>query len=201
MKLTTPEIDRIIEYDKVFQQIQDSEIRTKLLEIYQVMECILPGETDEIRTIWFEVTRGRISNFGNFRHYLKEGEVNTYEEFEALWKDYYPKESQWYSFTTSTYQEKKYFFLNSKLIFTYDEQERIPEYHNLADVRFRNFPDKLLKYLEKEIRRLKKNPEKWNLDLENHLSYNKRYGRIRREDFWNIRGYESERLDLKIGTE
>lgn len=75
-----------------------------------------------IRTIWFEVPRGRINNFGNFRYYLKEGEVSIYEEFEALWKDYYPKESQWYSFTTSTYEEKKYFFLNSKLIFTYDKR-------------------------------------------------------------------------------
>ena len=112
-----------------------------------------------------------------------------------------PKESQWYSFTTSTYEGKKYFFLNSKLIFTYDAQERLPEHHNFADVRFRNFPDKLLKCLDKEIRRLKRNTEKWNLNLENHLSYNKRFGRIKREDFWNIRGNESERLDNKIGAE
>ncbi|MEI6889986.1 MAG: hypothetical protein ACOYM0_12655 [Bacteroidales bacterium] len=112
-----------------------------------------------------------------------------------------PKESQWYSFTTSTYEGKKYFFLNSKLIFTYDAQELLPEHHNFADVRFRNFPDKLLKCLDKEIRRLKRNPEKWNLNLENHLSYNKRFGRIKREDFWNIRGNESERLDNKIGGE
>lgn len=201
MKLFAPEIDNIIEYDQVFQEIQDHEIRAKWLAIYQTMDCIVPGETDEIRTIWFEVPRGPINKFGNFRHYLKEGEVNTYEEFEALWKDYYPKESQWYSFTTSTYEEKKYFFLNSKQIFTYDAQERLPEHHNLADVRFRNFPGKLLKCLDKEISKLKKNPEQWNLNLENHLSFDKRFGRIKRDDFLNIRGNESERLDIKIGAE
>ncbi|MEI6293960.1 MAG: hypothetical protein WCP36_09765 [Methanomicrobiales archaeon] len=91
--------------------------------------------------------------------------------------------------------------MNSRLIFTYDAQERLPEYHNLADVRFRKFPEKLLKCLDKEIRRLKNNPEKWNLNLENHLSYNKRFGRIRRADFWSISGNESERLDNIIGSE
>ena len=110
MKLFAPEIDNILENPQIFQDIMDSEIRRKFLAIYQAMTCIKPKGDDEVRTIWFEAPRGTISNFGNFRTYKREETVDTYEAFEQLWKDYFPKESKWYSMTIARFEEKLFFY-------------------------------------------------------------------------------------------
>jgi len=200
MKLFAPETDTILEHLQHMKNLMDAEIREKLLAIYQAMSCIKPQPDDEVRTIWFEVPRGDISKFGSFRTYKREGEVETYEEFEQLWKDYYPKESKWYRLATARYREELFFYLNSKLIFSFHENaglDEIPSYSNKEIVRFL---DKLLIRIRQEIRKLVKDPDTWNGNLEKNLSHDKRYGRIKRADFWEILGPEAIRLDKNIGS-
>jgi len=199
MKLFAPEIDNMLENHQVFQDIMDLDIRGKFLAIYQAMSCIKPKRDDEVRTIWFEVPRGAISNFGNFRIYKREGEVETYEEFEQIWKDYYPKENKWYSMAIAKFREELFFYLNSKLIFSLQENKELNQRQGYQNKEINRFIHKLLKRIRQEIGKLVKDPESWNENLEKSLSYDKRYGRIKRTDFWNVLGSDAIRLDKSIG--
>jgi len=64
-----------------------------LIEIYHAMEKIKVQGDDDYRSIWIEVHRGTIDDFGTFEEYRDEEWVETPEEFHGLWLDYYPKET------------------------------------------------------------------------------------------------------------
>lgn len=75
-----------------------------LKNIYAVFSCVKPVGDDELRETWLEVERGPIEAFGNFEEYKDGGEVETREDFEQLWKDYYPESTNWYKFQTAKYE-------------------------------------------------------------------------------------------------
>ena len=199
MQLFAPEIDRILERIDMFQSLMDQYVKEQLLSMYQEISCIDPAENDEVRRIWLEFPRGTIRNFGQFREYKKEGIVNTREEFMEMWKDYYPNETYWYSLTTARYESKLFFYFNSKLAFTLDSKEESKTIDNQWSEYLKNFLDKFASRLKEDISRFRQDPEACKNYLEKHLAYSKRFGRIKRLDFWNILGDEAIRLDERIG--
>ena len=58
-------------------------------------------KNDEAKAIWVKIPRGEISDYGSFEEMRDRGEVNTYEEFEARWKEDYPDEFNWYKIIVS----------------------------------------------------------------------------------------------------
>ena len=196
-----PVIDNIIESLKKIPPLVDSEMHSKLTGIFQEMNCIKPGENDEIRMLWLEVPRGTIKNFGRFSDFKKEEMAETYEGFLDLWRDYYPDDTKWYSITTAKYDGKLFFYFDSDLIFTVNETEPPARDSNRYEKDIYRFLDWLRSRIKKEITKLKQDVDSYNNYLEQNLSYNKRIGRIKRKDFWNILGDDAIRLNERLGSE
>ncbi|MBN1198380.1 MAG: hypothetical protein JXA23_03435 [Bacteroidales bacterium] len=70
MLLFAPQVDAILENKEFLRNLITSEIRQKMEDIYSVMTGIKTCGGDDQRTIWIEVSRGTIRNFGSYREYL-----------------------------------------------------------------------------------------------------------------------------------
>ncbi|MCF6332801.1 MAG: hypothetical protein L3J11_05905 [Draconibacterium sp.] len=200
-KLFAPEIDKLIKYLSVDGIPPTPEIYMNLNKLYHVFSVVKPGKNDDYRSIWFEVERGPISAFDNYRDLKACGEVESMEEFEELWKSYYPDKIKWYKFQTSKYQSELFFYFNSKLICRINKR-KIPEENNHPGYDIYN---RLIKWLliriANEVEKLKKDARVYNNYISKNLSYQKRVGRIKRYVFWNILGEETRRLDINLGAE
>lgn len=201
INMFAPEIDNITNNLQNTADLIDFKIYNQLKDIYSVMSFIKPGEEDEIRKLWLEVPRGTIKNFGDYEYYKEEGEVETFEEFKKYWLDFYPQRRKWYGFAVSKYKNEKFFYFDSKLIFSINETESYEEkkQNDIEDIK--EFLDWLNSKVETETGLLKKNVDSYNKYIQKNLSYGKRFGRIKRKDHWNILGSEAIRLDEQIGVE
>jgi hypothetical protein len=72
---------------------------------------------------------------------------------------------------------------------------------NYVEKEIYRFLDWLKSRIKKEIKKLKQDIDGYNNYLEKNLSYNKRFGRIKRKDFWDILGDDAIRLDERLGSE
>ena len=98
-KLIAPHINRLLGCYEGFQNpVQPgAELMTALDPLFKVMADLAPyKKNDEAKGIWITVPRGEITDWGNFEEEKKAGEVDSYEEFEEIWLDYYPNETEWY---------------------------------------------------------------------------------------------------------
>jgi len=197
--MCAPHMDRILERKGMFQDVVDNDILALWSRIYQEMSCIKPYGDDDIRSIWMEVPRGTILDFGDFKEYKRDGIVKMRKEFDQMWEEYYPKESYWYKITTSRYQQDTFFFLNSELIFTLKETEVVAPIGVYAIDYIKEILEKLSDRVKHEVILLQHDQHEWNDYLEKNLTYNHRLGRIKRGDFLNILGDEAMRLDRRIG--
>ena len=143
----------------------------------------------------------RSEAFGSFEEFLEEGEVETIEEFDQLWKDYYPEETKWYEFGTSLYRSEKYFFFDDKLFAIVDVEQPPSDIQIYYSEDLKIFIDWLRERIAFEINKLRENPQEYNDNLRRNLSWVKRYGRISRKEFWDILGDEAVRVDLNLGEE
>jgi hypothetical protein len=200
-KLYAPEIDKLTENLNMDGVPTTPEMYMNLKKLYQVFSVVKPGETDDFRSIWFEVERGPISAFDNYEELKECGEVESIEEFDELWKSYYPDETKWYKFTTAKYQNEMFFYFNSKLMFRINEDE-IPKENIHPGY---NVYNKLIQWLliriSNEMEKLKQDTNAWNDYISQNLSHNKRFGRIKRHEFWDIMGEDTWRLDKKLGDD
>jgi hypothetical protein len=201
MEMFAYQIDNIIDSLQFNPDLIDLEIYNKLKAINKVISCIKPQEHDDTRELWLEVSRGTIKDFGKFQVYRKEEIVETYEQFERLWIDYYPNEKKWYRFTTAKYQEELFFYFDSKLIFSIKEIEKPEKDKKYGDNDIYRFLAWLFYRTKKETEKLQQNVDAYNKYLEKNLPYHKRFGRIKRKDFWNILGDKAIRLDERLGAE
>lgn len=202
-QLFAPEIDNIIGNVNRETAPINSDIYQSLKNIYAVLSCVKPVGDDELRETWLEVDRGPIEAFGNFEEYKDGGEVETREDFEQLWKDYYPESTKWYKFQTAKYEDNLYFYFGGKLLWTVKENEFREEDAttgwNLEY--YERFAGWLFEKITNETEKLKKDADAYNSYIQQNLSWSKRLGKIRRKDFWEIMGSETIRPDLKLGNE
>lgn len=200
-QLFTPDIDAYVKNVKPDRGYINSEIYNILKEIYSVFSCILPGESDDIRHTWLEVERGPIAAFGDFEDWKESGEVESEEEFFQLWKDYYPNESKWYKFQTTKYKDDLYFYFDGTLICSVNTlEEPANSYPNGVEY-FKPFVDWLLEKITIETTKLKNDAISYNNYIQQNLPWSKRYGRIKRMDFWDILVEETHRPDIGLGKE
>ncbi len=199
--MNAPLFDSIIAGLPVDARYIDSKISQTLFAVYKSMTLIQPGEHDEIRSVWIEVPRGAIEDFGDYDEYMDDKEVTSHEEFENLWKEWYPDETKWYEFTTSKYKNDLFFFLNSRLLIQIAEdlEPAIPE----SDVpdRYSEFFGCLSIIIPENIEKLKTDTQAYLEYIEKNLPRKKRVGRILRSDYWEILGEDARRPDLNLGVD
>jgi len=201
MNIFAPEIDNIIGRYSRCRDLSDRGISPKLKAIFEAMSGIRPDPDTDVRTIWMDVPRGTIEDFGDYRDYLDEGEVESYEEFENLWKDLYPEETKWYSFSVSKYKEEIYFTVNSELCVTGRENEQADKASSYAGQDLYSFIDQALFQITMVTGAIQADCAGYNDYLEKNLSHNKRFARIKRNDFWEIFGNDAIRADRNLGDE
>lgn len=200
-ELFVPEINAMIEHAHFESSHVSNDSYLKLKEVYKIFSCIKPGENDENRHTWFEISRGPISAFGDYDEYKESGEVETPEEFEQLWKDYYPEETTWYRFDIAKYQNELFFHLDGKLICSIREDEPPGKAPVFDPDYFDRFADWLLRKVVSETDKLKKDEAAYNNYIQQNLSWSKRFGRIKRKDYWEIQGDETIRPDKNLSDE
>jgi hypothetical protein len=202
-QLFAPEIDYFIDGLNREPAPLNFNIFRKLKIIYDVFRCVKISGGDDYREIWLESETGPIEIFGDFEEYKESGEVDTYEDFEDLWRDYYPDETKWYKFQTAKLFDNLYFYLGGKLLWTIPENECREE----SDKRhwdleyFERFAGLLSEKIAKEIIKLREDVNTYNLHIQEHLPWSKRLGKIVRKDFWEIMGTQTIRPDINLGAE
>ena len=196
-----PEIDDLMDFNTDPEFEIDNRISRKLMVIYHSMEPVKIIGDDDHRMIWIEVPRGTIDDFGSFEEYRNDGSVETREEFNQLWLDYYPHETKWYAFDTAIYKKQRFFYFASKLIFTHDESVEYTDSIGSFQPDVNPFLDWLLNTVNKVVGDLRENARAYNNYVAQNLSYNKRIGRILRKDLWEILGENAMRLDKNLGEE
>jgi len=201
-KLSAPQIDAVIEDLKHRNNIiLTTASYLKLKDIYNIFSCVRPGPEDENRHIWIEVERGPAEAFGDYEEIRESGEVKSPEEFEELWRDYYPGETYWYKFETSKFRDEKFFYLNNILFGVINEKEKPSDNNFSVSEDFEIFIDWLRGKIISEVQKLKQNQAAYNEYIRNNLSYTKRFGKIRRKEFWDIVGDNTIRPDRNLGKE
>ena len=201
IELYAPQIDAIIERFNQKDDFITPDMYMKMKDIYNVFSCIKSRGDDKIRQIWIEVERGPVEAFGDYEEYKADGEVESPEEFEQLWKDYYPEETKWHEFATSEYKDEKYFFINSILFCSIKDEEPQPGNKSFYSEHFEQFVTWLRERINKETDKLRHNPMAFNSYIQQNLSWTKRFGKIIRKDYWDILRDDSVRLDRNLGEE
>ena len=201
IKLFAPQIDAVLGASKHRDISLTPASYLKLKDIYDFFSCVKPGPEDESRHIWIEVERGPVEAFGDYEEFRESGEVKSREEFEELWKDYYPEETFWYKFGTSKFRDEKFFYLNNKLFGVVKDKEPLSDNSIYVSEDFEIFIDRLREKIISEVQKLKQNHLAYNDYIRNNLSHTKRFGKIRRKEFWDILGDDARRPDRNLGEE
>lgn len=100
MTIKAPKVDGLLRwFDRGYRNSSvPSEKTVAAMEpLFSALEPLAPlKKNDEVKSIWVKIPRGDISDYGSFEEMKDWGEVETYEEFVARWKEDYPDEFNWY---------------------------------------------------------------------------------------------------------
>jgi len=177
-----PLIDQLIRVAQSETIVTDLDCINKLLLIINEIGVLEVQGEDELRSIWFEVSRGSIENYGNYNEFLEEETVSNYEEFVEMWEYDYPEKTKWYEFSVTTYNKEHYFFVDSKLTFQVKLTEERPRQAYYSNVLISWFCE----IVQATMSDIKADVVKYNEYISKHLSFDRRYGKILRKDYWSI---------------
>lgn len=189
-----PDLDALLRKAQAQPVVIDEVVKEKLRHLLEILNVLAICGEDECRELWLEADRGTIEDWGDYEESLSDNEVSNREEFEGLWRYYYPDASKWYKFTVCHYQENYFFFVDGKLTYHLKAE---PEKEYGVDTA------ELLDWLTESsfhcIESL--NLGFYNDYVRQHLPYRKRIGKIERSDYWNIIPEEKEWYLKKITPE
>ena len=100
-KLAAPDVDELLRlFDDVFPRNSfgtTPEIDAAMDRIFELLAPLAPlRKNSNVKALWLRIPRGTIEDYASFPEMKEYGEVETYEEFEALWRMEYPEETVWY---------------------------------------------------------------------------------------------------------
>jgi hypothetical protein len=211
-KLYSPELDEIIQYfssigfgnygadQSTFHSDKIAEI---LLKLFNAIQPIAPEQdgNDLIWSLWLRSERGPLSVYCSDEEYqeLKDaGDIESYQDLEAIWKSYYPEEIQWRKTVLVQYERQVFISFDSKFQLRFDLDS-----HKISGVSFREkellkFCSWLLANVELEVTTFLSDPDAYNRFVAEHLPFRKRIGKIKRIKLWeNVK--DMTRLDEELG--
>ena len=150
-------------------------------ELFALLKQIAPASENGARELWLRADRGSIEAFGDYEEYLDEEIVSSREEFESLWKDYFPEEEVWYYFGAVEDEKNNYraVMLGHRHILEQDaRKEKSAFTHDVSE---------LLEWLIESVREciteLKNGT--YNEKVARELPPQHRTGTILRKDWWD----------------
>lgn len=187
-KLYAPQIDNFIDWlgdinrGRFNDNCTFTEMSYKLIDkFFDLLKRISPVSENGCRELWFCVERGTIEDFGDYEDLYKTGEIESYEGFEQLWKDFYPKEKKWY-YVEAVHDEEidyKAVMLNHKLVIVVDPRAEKGFEYNI-DI----FANWLYEETEKCIKQM--NNGTYMNFIRANLPFEHRTGTITQKNLWNI---------------
>ncbi|MFN8258415.1 MAG: hypothetical protein U0W24_22190 [Bacteroidales bacterium] len=192
--LSAPYIDRLLLSCQNNPEVKNESNIKKLYSVFMQMLKLKKQGDDELRSIWISADRGDIDEFGDYYDFHEAGEVNNKEDFEKLWKFYYPDKTKWYNFTVATYSDVYYFYFDFRLTFQFNTKDFSQLIYD--------FQTELVNWLVKNIndcmKRIENSLPEYNEYINKNLPYKNRVGRILRRDFWTIFPEYQKEFDDKI---
>ncbi len=190
--LKAPELDsliRICDRNDFNPKSYDKKTNEKIKNLFKLLDKIEPIDDDELRVIYFSVERGTIKNFGNYKELKRDGEVSSYQDFKEWYQDSYPEKIYWYRMATRKYEDYYGISINDKMVINADlkledSPFEIINYHELLDF--------LIAKIKEIIQMLKDGT--YNDYVNKNLSCKRRYGVIKRSDYWNLFPQKREEL-------
>jgi hypothetical protein len=181
-KFVAPFIDGLIHACKGYPDVGSNFYREKLVVIFNELLKIEVQGDDDYRSIWLPVECGSMEDFGDFEEFLESGEVSNRQDFEELWRYYYPDKLKWYNFSITQYAGVRYFYLDSKLVFQFKEKGISEQIYDFQS----ELIDWLIGVVSESMRMIIEDVYSYNEYISINLPYSKRTGRILRQDYWTV---------------
>jgi len=86
-------------YERYCESEELPKLLRKFIQILKVIKPEMDGQ-DKVWCFWIRSRRGPISAFADDDEYeemLDSGEIQSVQDLELLWQDYYPEEINWHS--------------------------------------------------------------------------------------------------------
>jgi hypothetical protein len=187
MNVTAPEIDLYLQSHEL-EICVDEKTKEITLLLFKELQALETVGDDELRVIWLTVPRGTPEDFGNWEDYLDEYILNR-EDFERFWLDRYPKPVKWYRLSMSHWKGWYTVVVNGCLVLQIQPEKGRKYPEDRASL-----AEGLLSALKETIETVKDGT--YDDLVRDNLPYEKRKGKILREDLWNIcEGAKEEYLE------
>lgn len=151
--------------------------------IFELVRNVAPCSERGQRELWLKAERGTPEDFDDYEQLKEDEVVNSYEEYLALWKEYYPDEINWFRLVTIEDSDKDHFraiILGRKLIY----QSHVPDGYIFEADGMNDF----FLWMEQAVRKCIEGIRNgtYNRDIQENLSYKFRSGTISRKDYWDV---------------
>lgn len=189
--MLAPKLSSYVEYFRESYNLTSTSdiLFDRIISIYNKIQKIKPYEihSDKTWTVWVEVDRGTIDEFGDIEDF--EDEKDRKETFES----YYPDEKKWYQISLVQFSNQISFHCE-KLVFFINIDDKKFNQINIEDyiepVSF------LLDKLEEKVDEVIQDPESYNKYLSENLPLKHRFGKIKRSVLWN---YDFYNINKELG--
>ena len=164
-------------------------------ELHGLLSVFEPSGDDDNRSVWLEIPRGQITDWMTYDEAKEYEDVTTVEEYERIWKECYPCETQWVRLTTAVYE-------NNVFLHLYDGEMGYANYrgdkqgHYLHPVFF-EYLESLLNEVRILVKRVLEDVDAYNAYVEEHLPKQIREGRILRKELYRILPWRRPDLEDK----
>lgn len=150
-------------------------------ELFSQLMQIEPSMKNNAWNLWLKADRGSVDDFGNYEEWLENGEVENYTEFEQLWKDECPNETEWFHFQAIYEKEIDYraIFVGHKFLIEQDNRKKKGAEHDISE-----FVQWLVDSVKDIIVELK--CDTYNKRIQRELPFCHRIGTLQRKYEWEI---------------
>ena len=163
--------------DKEFNPVAyDNKVRTKIKELYHLLDEIQSIGDDEYKVLYFCVEKGTIEEYIS-----NEGFESDDEKILEYFHQDNPEDLKWYKLETVRYKNYYSILLNSKKVI-YADLDLENQHYEIFQLQ--ELLDFLILNVHDCIQRLKSGT--YNDFIEKNLSYRNRFGVIKRSDYWNL---------------
>lgn len=190
-ELNAPTIDNFVNFsNNSFQNPEQpsAALMAAMDPLFKVLAPLAPcKENDEAKVLWLIVPRGSIEDWQSFEETKEYAEITTYEEYEQLWKEYYPDENKWYRLTIGeSKSESRFAFRNvaidNNILINADLNNGVREEKWWKDDQMIELMPLLAAAAERSMDMVKAGT--YNDYVAVHLPYWQRTGVIKRVDEW-----------------
>ena len=194
-RLVQPNIDRLLRNGSRDEYRLADRAEEIAWELHRLLSVFEPSGDDDNRSVWLEIPRGQITDWMTYDEAKEYEDVTTVEEYERIWKECYPCETQWIRLTTAVYENNVFLHLS-------DGERGYANYrgdnhgHYLHPVFF-EYLESLLNEVRILVKRVLEDVDAYNAYVEEHLPKQIREGRILRKELYRILPWRRPDLEDK----